>query len=222
MKTRRQFNKIIFGFFTSLGLLFTPFLSLVRWGIAKTKKFVLPKDTKRETLIEKNPAQLDTRNLEITALEDFGTMGPTDHEVDLDEWRLEITGHIPNPLGLTYQEITALPWIEREVLLICPGVFANHGRWKGISIKELLERAGWKKDATHVTVRGPKTDYEKVERYPIAHILSDKVFLAYQVNGEKLPTKHGFPLRLVAEGYYGYDWIKYVHSITVEKIAPSS
>jgi sulfoxide reductase catalytic subunit YedY len=210
MKTRRQFNKIIFGFFTGFSLMFTPFLSLVRWGIAKTKKFVLPKDTKRETLIEKNPAQLDTRNLEITALEDFGTMGPTDHEVDLDEWRLEITGHTRNPLGLTYQEITALPWIEREVLLICPGVFANHGRWKGISIKELLERAGWKKDATHVTVRGPK------------NILSDKVFLAYQVNGEILPQKHGFPLRLVAEGYYGYEWIKYVHSITVEKIAPSS
>ncbi len=46
-------------------------------------------------------------------------------------------------------------------------------------------------------------------------VISNRVFLAYQVNGEVLPRRHGFPLRVVAEGYYGYDWVKYVRKITV-------
>jgi sulfoxide reductase catalytic subunit YedY len=49
-------------------------------------------------------------------------------------------------------------------------------------------------------------------------ILSDKVFLAFGVNGEDLPRKHGFPLRVVAEDYYGYDWVKYVYRVTAERI----
>lgn len=222
METRRRFIEIALGFLTFLGVLFIPLGSVVKWGFAKTRKLILPKGTKRGSLIEKNPAQLDTRNLEITPLKEFGTMGPTDHEVDLSDWRLEVDGYVKNPLRLTYQRIIGLPWIEKDVLLICPGVFANHGRWKGVSIKEFLEMAGWKKDATHVTIRGPRSDYEKVERYPLTHVLSDKVFLAYQVNGEVLPKEHGFPLRVVAEGYYGYDWIKYVYKITIEKVTPSS
>ena len=42
-----------------------------------------------------------------------------------------------------------------------------------------------------------------------------KIFLAYRVNGETLPQKHGFPLRLVYEDAYGYDWIKYVDEVAV-------
>ncbi|UCD32648.1 MAG: molybdopterin-dependent oxidoreductase [Desulfobacterales bacterium] len=59
---------------------------------------------------------------------------------------------------------------------------------------------------THVTFSGPKKRYEKVERFPIEDVFSSKVFLAYGVNGEALPQKHGFPLRVVAEGYYGDFW----------------
>jgi len=44
------------------------------------------------------------------------------------------------------------------------------------------------------------------------------VFLAFEVNGEKLPQKHGFPLRIVAEDYYGSDWVKYVYKIEAFKV----
>jgi sulfoxide reductase catalytic subunit YedY len=43
------------------------------------------------------------------------------------------------------------------------------------------------------------------------------VFLATHVNGTVLPRKHGFPLRVVAEGYYGSEWVKYVGKLTVER-----
>ena len=222
METRRHFIKGILGCLGFVGLLFSPFSSLVRSALAQAKKIILPKETKRESLVSKNPADLDTRNLEITPLQDFQTMGPTDHKVDLDAWRLEVKGHVKTPLDLTYKQITTLPSVERDVLLICPGVFANHGRWKGISVSELLKIVKAEEGVTHVTVRGPRGASEKVERFPVDDILSNKVFLAYQVNGQILPQKHGFPLRVVAEDHYGYEWVKYVDQITVEKIQESS
>lgn len=178
----------------------------------------MPKGTKREDLIQKNPAELDARHLDLTPLKDFGTMGITDHKPDLNTWALHVDGHVLSPLKLTYREVSAAPHIERNVLLICPGFFANHGRWKGISIRDLLKKAGLKEGATHVTVRGPDSSYEKVDRFPLEEVLAEKIFLADHVNGEPLPQKHGFPLRLVAEDHYGYDWVKYVYRVTAEKI----
>ena len=218
METRRRFIKQALRGFAFLGLLFSPLSGVVRSGWAKAKKIILPKETTRESLIGKNPADLDTRNLQITPLKDFDTMGPTDHQVDLNAWRLEVNGHVKNPLKLKYEEITSLPYLERDVLLICPGFFANHGRWKGISISELLKMVKAEEGVTHVTVRGPRGASEKVERFPIQDILSNKVFLAYGVNGQILPQRHGFPIRIVAEDYYGDDWVKYVDVVTVEKI----
>ncbi len=213
MEDRRNFLKLAL---TGLGLLLNWPLSGLRWAWAETKRVILPKGTKRESLIGRNPAELDARNLEVTPLGDFGTMGLTDHGVNLDAWRLEVGGHVRRPLSLDYSHIKGLPSIERNVLLICPGVFANHGSWKGISINEVLRRAEVMDGVTHVTIRGPKGPNEKAVRYPIGDILSNKIFLAYGVNGRELPKEHGFPLRVVAEDYYGYDWVKYVEGITAD------
>ncbi len=57
--------------------------------------------------------------------------------------------------------------------------------------------------------------YEKGVRIPLRELDRKKIFLAYRVNGETLPQKHGFPLRLVYEDAYGYDWIKYVDEVAV-------
>jgi len=218
MKERRQFLKTFVAFFAGVGVWLNPVVSILASGVKKVGKIILPKGTDREALVGKNPATLDTRNLEPTPLKEFGTMGLTDHAVDLERWRLEVTGEVGEPLLLRYEEIKALPAIERNVLLICPGFFANHGTWKGISIQVLLDLAKAHKGVTHVTIRGPEGRYESLQRYPIEDVLSDKVFLAYQVNGKALPERHGFPLRTVAEDYYGYDWVKYVYKITVDKI----
>lgn len=196
----------------------SPLFSFFRLAFAEAKRIILPKGTARETLIDKNPAQLDTRHLAPTPLDGFGTMGLTDHQVKLEEWRLEIDGEVKRPLRLNYAELKAITPIERNVLLICPGFFANHGAWKGVSIRTLLNMAETNEGITHVTLRGPAGTYEKVERFTIEEVLSDRVFLAYEVNGERLPERHGFPLRTVAEGHYGYDWVKYVYKVTADKV----
>ena len=222
MKTRRQFIKFTIEFLVGLGVFFSTIGTWLAKVYAQTKRILLPKGTDLSTLSNKNPATLDTRNLEIIPLKDFETMGLTDHEVDLKSWRLIIKGNIAAPRNLSYSQILELPSIERDVLLICPGVFTNHGRWKGISLMTVLNLARMKADTTHITVSGPVGPYEKTERFPIADMRSNKVFLAYAVNGEKLPQQHGFPLRIVAEDYYGSDWVKYVYKIEAFKVETQS
>lgn len=178
----------------------------------------IPRGTGRKVLKDLNPRDLDTRDLEITQLKDFGTMGLDNHETDMDSWRLVVDGSVLHPLKLTYAETLSAPSVERAVLLICPGVFANHGLWRGVSVSGLLKRSGMTDKVNFVTFRGPEGRYEKVMRVPVEDALSDRVFLAHHVNGCRLPRKHGFPLRLVAEGYYGYDWVKYVFRVSADAI----
>jgi len=214
--SKRRFLKISIKFITGLGLLASPLFSWIRLVRAKVQKMILPKDFPRKDLVDKNPADLDTHELNITPLKDFGTMGITDQETNLDTWRLKVEGLVERPFQLTYSQILTLPAVERNVLLICPGFFANHGHWKGISMTTLLEKAKVKNEATLVTFRGPEGNYEKTERFYLKDVLSNTVFLAYEVNGKPLPKKHGFPLRVVAEGKYGFNWVKYVHKVTID------
>jgi len=217
MKKRRQFIRLMMGFFVGLGFLLSPLAMGIRLVWGKTQKIILPKGIRMRNLIGRNPANLDTQNLDLTPLEEFETMGLDDHPINLSEWQLEINGLVQRPLKLTYPQLTAIPPVKRDVLLICPGVFAYHARWEGVSAAKLLEMARVGPDAAHVSFSGPSGRYENSERFPIEDILSDKVFLAYRVNGQTLPKKHGFPLRLVAEEYYGGDWVKYVYKVTAHK-----
>ena len=159
-----------------------------------------------------NPAEIDGRNLEIDPLGKFETMGPTDVAIDLKTYRLKVTGKVERPLSLSYDEILKVPPLTETVLLICPGFFANNGRWTGFNLKSLLGEAQIKNEAQFIDVVGT---HEKRVRIPLKELDQKKIFLAYRVNGEALPQKHGFPLRLVYEDAYGYDWVKYVDQIVV-------
>ena len=217
MEKRRHFLKFTFRYFTGMGILLSPFFQTVRRVYAKAQLIILPKDTDRKKLRNMNPARLDIRNLEPTLLKDFETMGDTGYTVNLDTWRLEVAGRVGTPLSLTYSQIVNLSPFERNVLLICPGFFSYVGRWKGISMKMLIEQAQMLKDVTHVTLSTTRAAGGNEEKFPIADILSDKVFLAFGVNGQALPKKHGFPLRVVAEGYHGSVWVKYVNRVVFDK-----
>ena len=216
MKERRLFLKAALGAFAGVGVFFISLHSFLRPSWGDERKTILPKGTKRESLTGKNPANLDTRNLDITPLKDFQTMGTTENKVDVDNWRLEITGRVKRPLTLTYSQVLELPSTEKQVLLICPGFFANNGVWKGILMGELFKKAEREDGANEVTFTASEGGDERTEKFSMEEVLSDKVFLAYRVNGEALPEKHGFPLRVVAGGHYGSRWTKYVGKVKVE------
>jgi sulfoxide reductase catalytic subunit YedY len=202
--TRRIFLKIGLGTF----LLGWSFVANV-WAKAKQ---VLPKGFPKNQLLNMNPEEIDNRNLEVDPLNKFGTMGPTDVAIDSKTYRLKVTGKVERPLSLSYDQILKYPSLTETVLLICPGFFSNNGSWAGVSFKSLLREAQIKKEAQYIDVVG---NGEKRVRISLKELDQKKIFLSYRVNGEILPQKHGFPLRLVYEDAYGYDWVKYVEEIVV-------
>ena len=211
MWTRRNFLRK--SFWVSLGGFF---LTSSLWNFvsnvwAKAKQ-LLPKGFPKNQLLNMNPADIDNRNLEVDPLNKFGTMGPTDVAIDSKTYRLKVTGKVERPLSLSYDQILKYPSLTETVLLICPGFFSNNGRWTGVNFKSLLQEAQIKKEAQYVDVVG---NGEKRVRISIKELDQKKIFLAYRVNGETLPRKHGFPLRLVYEDVYGSDWVKYVEEIVV-------
>jgi len=159
-----------------------------------------------------NPAHVDPRNLDLDPIDKFGTMGPTDIAIDLATYRLKIGGEVSRPLSLTYEEILKLPSITADVLLVCPGFFANYGRWTGVHLGRLLQEAQPKGNALLADIKGGR---DKTVRIRLDSIERKKMLLAYRVNGETLPQKHGFPLRLVYEDVYGDEWVKYVDEVVV-------
>jgi sulfoxide reductase catalytic subunit YedY len=216
MTTRREAVKLLTAGLAGAYAFFGSLNSGLRLLYAKTRKIVLPKGTEMASLIGKDPADLDTSHLEVTPMEEFDTMGLTNHTVDIENWRLGVTGKVERPVSLEYADLLKRPGVERDVLLICPGVFAYNGRWKGVSAADLLSEAGLRPDVTHVVFTGPSRFLKKSERFTLEEVVSGKIFLAYQVNGVPLPEKHGYPLRLVAEGRYGHKWVKYVDTIEAE------
>jgi DMSO/TMAO reductase YedYZ molybdopterin-dependent catalytic subunit len=214
MKTRREAVKLLLMLGAGASAFWGHLGAGLKLVYAEAKRLVLPKGTRMDSLVTKDPADLDTRNLEATPLDEFQTMGMTTHHVSLDRWRLEVVGAVDRPMAFTYAELAERSTIERNVLLICPGFFAQNGRWKGVSAAELLAEAKLKPGVTRVEFSGPKGDRSQTQHFPLEDLRSGRVFLAWQVNGEPLPQKHGFPLRVIAEGYYGARWLKYVDTVT--------
>ena len=97
-------------------------------------------------------------------------------------------------------------------------------KWKGVRLKDILERAGLTKEASWLGFNGKeKAVYNKTENFIRAlHLdeLNDNVMLAYEMNGEDLPYLNGYPLRLIIPGKYSDSWIKMISNITVTKEKP--
>jgi DMSO/TMAO reductase YedYZ molybdopterin-dependent catalytic subunit len=209
--TRRSFLRK--SFWVSLGgFSLTSSLGNFVSNVWAKAKQLLPKGFPKNQLLNMNPAEIDSRNLEVDPLKQFGTMGPTDVAIDLKTYRLKVTGKVERPLSLSYDQVLKYPSLTETVLLICPGFFSNNGRWTGANFKSLLQEARIKKEAQYIDIVGAQ---EKQVRIPLRLLDQKRIFLAYQVNGETLPRKHGFPLRLVYEDAYGSDWVKYVNEIVV-------
>lgn len=135
-------------------------------------------------------------------------------EIDIITYRLMVTGKVNRPLALSLDEVKALVAVDRKLTLECPGFFTDIGTWTGVLVRTLLEKAGALAEAKVViftTVDGSYTT-----RFPIKEALSEDMLVAYRFNGKEFHRVHGFPIRLVAGGREGSDWVKWLGKIILE------
>ncbi len=145
----------------------------------------------------------------VTPNEDFYRIDTALHipRADLATWRLSIEGLVDRPYQLTYDELLAMPQVERHVTLCCVsnmvgGDLVDNAKWQGVRLTELLDRAGLQPDATQVV--GLSID-EFTVGFPVETVYDGRdALVAVAMNGEPLPLEHGFPARLVVAGLYGY------------------
>jgi DMSO/TMAO reductase YedYZ molybdopterin-dependent catalytic subunit len=128
--------------------------------------------------------------------------------IDPANWTLKITGMVQNPIQINYADLTAKPLVEHMATLTCVsnyigGDLAGNALWLGYPIRELLAEAKPLEGADMVL---STSDDGWTASTPLA-VLTDpqrEALLAVGMNGEPLPIEHGFPVRMVVPGLYGY------------------
>jgi len=128
-------------------------------------------------------------------------------QVDPETWRLRIHGMVNREVTVTFDELLAMPMVERYVTLACVsnevgGPLIGNARWLGVPVKDLLERAGVKAGADQVVQRS--ADGWNCGTPTSVLVDGRDSLLAVGMNGVPLPVEHGFPVRMVVPGLYGY------------------
>jgi DMSO/TMAO reductase YedYZ molybdopterin-dependent catalytic subunit len=156
--------------------------------------------------------------------------------VDAKTWRLTVGGDGANGrVQLSLDDLKAMPATEVAAVCQCAGnrrgLFEPHvvgvewgygamgcARFKGVRLKDVLDKVGLKKEAIELVLDGadgPVLDKtpDFVKSIPIAKALEDGL-VAYEMNGEPLPHFNGFPARIIVPGWAATYWTKHVISLT--------
>ena len=198
-------------------------------AVAQRAKLLLPKARKPLAAI---PAAVGITELAavtpfITPNKDFYRIDTAlvVPKVDVGSWKLTVDGMVNKTLSMNYEDILKRDLVERDITLTCVsnevgGILMGNARWLGIPLKELLDEAGVKSGATQIV--GHSVD-GWTSGFPTAVLDQGKeAFLAIGMNGEPLPFQHGFPVRLVVPGLYGYvsatKWLTRIEMTTLEKV----
>ncbi|MBU7031657.1 MAG: molybdopterin-dependent oxidoreductase [Theionarchaea archaeon] len=149
---------------------------------------------------------------EITPIEDFFVVDlGIKPDIDIAQWNLEITGLVDTPLFLSYKDILSFPSVTQVTHLQCVmGGFEGTGEWTGVPLRHILEEAHYSASAVSVIFYAAD---EYSSSIPLDFALNDDTILVYQMNGVTLPRDHGYPLRLVVPGKFGYKWVKWIVKI---------
>jgi DMSO/TMAO reductase YedYZ molybdopterin-dependent catalytic subunit len=145
--------------------------------------------------------------------------------VDLGSWRLSITGQVDSPVTLSFADLLDRPLVERVVTLNCVsnevgGPYIGTARWLGVPLVPLLREAGVQAGADQALARS--VDGMTIGT-PVAALLDGREpLLCVGMNGEPLPLEHGFPVRVLTPGLYGYvgscKWVQELELTTFDAV----
>ena len=127
--------------------------------------------------------------------------------VDIEDWTLTIDGDVDQQVTLTFDDLTEMDNIERDITLTCVsndvgGPYVGGARWLGVRLTDVLDRAGVGSDSDQILC----TDVDGMTISVPLKVATDgrDAMLAFGMNGEALPVEHGFPVRMVVPGLYGF------------------
>src|SRR4051812_24247099 len=145
------------------------------------------------------------------------TKNVVDPKVDADLWRLEVTGLVQTRQTYRLDRLKALPAVEQETTLMCisngldAGLMSN-ANWKGVPMGVLLSAASPIAGATKVRLHGVDN---YTDTFPLEKALDPTTLIVYEMNGETLADRHGFPARAIVPGYFGEKHVKWITRIEV-------
>ncbi len=133
--------------------------------------------------------------------------------IDVNEWSLTVKGAgISDPLELSYKDLQSMPTRESDITLSCVsnevgGGLVSNGRWTGVLLSDVLKEAGFSPDnvnrASEQLVGRSVDGWTGGFRTELAFD-GREALVAFGLNDSELPVKHGYPVRLVVPGLYGY------------------
>jgi DMSO/TMAO reductase YedYZ molybdopterin-dependent catalytic subunit len=146
--------------------------------------------------------------------------------IEPDEWSLRIHGMVDRELTLSYSDLVARQMTESWITLSCVsnevgGGLVGNARWSGIRLADLLAGLGVADDADCVL----QTSHDGWTcATPLEALTDDRdAMLAVAMNGYPLPIEHGFPVRTIVPGLYGYvSATKWVVDLEVSTFARST
>lgn len=125
-------------------------------------------------------------------------------QIDVQSWRLSLGGAVTTPRDYSYDELTSAG-DTLEATLDCTGGFYSTQRWRGITIRHLLDQAALLPGVRYISFISV-TSY----RWSLPLAEARDAFLATHIDDDPLSHEHGFPLRLVAPGRRGFEWVKWI------------
>ena len=178
----------------------------------------------------------DTRRIDnfFTSNDDFYVIQHYGQpEIDSAGYQLQVTGLVQRELKLSLAQLRTRPVVEIEAGFECGGNSGRllHGlignaRWRGVSLRDLLEEAGIRPEGKEVVffgadigeeeIRGRKVPKAFARSMSVEDAMNEHNLLAFEMNGEPLPHYHGKPLRLLAPGWYGVANVKWLSQIHVQ------
>ena len=138
-----------------------------------------------------------------------------DPEVDLDTWRLEVSGLVQRPGEYTLDAMQRFPKVVQNTRHVCIEGWDVVGNFAGARISDVLNAVGVDQTARFVEVRCADDYYESIDMDCASHPQS---LLCYEMYGHPLTREHGAPLRLVLPTKLGYKQAKYIVGLRVTNV----